>query len=428
LRLRTGRGRERGEQAAAPATVSSHPAPSLAPPSPGTQTQHDSEPTLLHPSLTRVLVAIRDLPLHQEVLDFVTRDGRIDVIGALTDASQFRRGFGDMTADAVICCPTLAADVAGPSQPRLRERSDGLAPRVYLVGQELTIPVLRQAIATGVTGAYRWPEERDALGDQLGRRRLAAPTSEGSRGWVVAVHGARGGAGTTFVACQLAASLATRGVATSLMDAGLAFSDVTAALGVPMDAGLRTIADLIPVVDEVSVGHLTKVLHPHPAGFSALLGPTESSDVDSSHEGALVRAALIAMMAAHRVVLVHTPRSMDAATRAALELADAVLLVTALDLFSLYGAKRIVKRLGLLGSDRLHVVVNRAARSGIGIGDVERVLGRSPLGRIRVDPAVPRAQERGELLRPRSGRAARDVDRLAERLLDLAPHSPTEAS
>ena len=241
LRLRTGRGRERGEQAAAPATVSPHPAPSPAPPSPGTQTQHDSEPTLLHPSLTRVLVAIRDLPLHQEVLDFVTRDGRIDVVGALTDASQFRGGLGDAAADAVICCPSLAAEVAVPSQRRLPERRDGVAPRVYLVGQELTIPVLRQAIATGVAGAYRWPEERDALRDQLRRRRLAASTPEGSPGWVVAVHGARGGAGTTFVACQLAASLATRGVATSLMDAGLAFSDVTAALGVPMDAGLRTI-------------------------------------------------------------------------------------------------------------------------------------------------------------------------------------------
>ena len=130
-----------------------------------------------------MLVAIRDLPLHQEVLDFVTRDGRIDVVGALTDASQFRRGFGDMTADAVICCPTLAGEVAGPSsQPRLRERSDGLVPRVYLVGQELTIPVLRQAIATGVAGAYRWPEERDALRDQLRRRRLTASTPKNSPG------------------------------------------------------------------------------------------------------------------------------------------------------------------------------------------------------------------------------------------------------
>jgi Flp pilus assembly CpaE family ATPase len=412
-----------------PATVSPHPAPSSAPPLPGIRIQKDSDPKLLHPSLTRVLVAIRDLPLHQEVLDFVTRDGRIDVVGALTDASQLRSGLGHAVADAVICCPNLASAVAvaPPSRPRSPERPDGIAPRVYLVGQELTIPALRQAIAAGVAGAYRWPEERDALGDQLRRRRSAAPRAEGSRGWVVAVHGARGGAGTTFVACQLAASLAARGVATSVMDAGLAFSDVTAALGVPMDAAPRTIADLIPVMDEVSPGHLSQVLHPHPAGFSALLAPAEAADVDSQG-AALVRAALIALKAAQRVVVVHTARSMEAATSAALELADAVLLVTALDLFSLYGAKRVVKRLGLLGSDRLQVVVNRAAHSAIRIGDVERVLGRAPIGRIRVDPAVPRAQERGELLRPGSGRAARDVDRLATRLLDFAPDSPGEAN
>jgi Flp pilus assembly CpaE family ATPase len=119
---------------------------------------------------------------------------------------------------------------------------------------------------------------------------------------------------------------------------------------------------------------------------------------------------------------------MDAATRAAFELADAVLLVTALDLLSLYGARRLMQRLGPLGSERLHVVVNRAARSGIGVGDVDRVLGRSPVGRIRLDPGVPRAQERGELLRPGSGRAARDVDRLAAWLLDVAPRERTEVS
>src|SRR5262245_37564665 len=89
LRLRAGRGRGRGERVAAPATAGPHPASSPAPPSP--------DSTLLHPSLARVVVAIRDLPLHQEVLDFAVRDGRIDVVASTTDVeplTEVLRGGG----------------------------------------------------------------------------------------------------------------------------------------------------------------------------------------------------------------------------------------------------------------------------------------------------------------------------------------------
>ena len=50
------------------------------------------------------------------------------------------------------------------------------------------------------------------------------------------------------------------------------------------------------------------------------------------------------------MVVVHTPRSTDAATLAALDAADAVLLVTTLDLFSLYGGKRALQRMARPGT------------------------------------------------------------------------------
>ena len=271
---------------------------------------------------------------------------------------------------------------------------------------------LRTAIALGAVGAFRWPEERHALGDQLHHRRPSAPAPAASQGSVISVQGARGGAGTTFVACQLAATLSARGIPTVLVDAALAFSDVTAALGVSSEQGVRTISDLAPVVDEVSPEHLGKVLYQHPAGFGVLLGPLDGTTVGAA-EAALIRAAVSSLRTSHGAVVVHTSRCLDEATLEAIRSSDTVLLVTTLDLFSLYGAKRAIHRLGSSKSGGVSVVVNNAVRSPVGVGDVERVLGVAPVARIRFDSAVPRAQQCGELLRPRSGRAARDVERLA---------------
>ena len=183
---------------------------------------------------------------------------------------------------------------------------------------------------------------------------------------------------------------------------------------------MRTISELLPVVDEISEEHLAKVLYPHPAGFRALLGPLTPMPVGDA-ESALLGSAVSSLRAAHEIVVVHTPRCLDGAALEVLRVADATLLVTTLDLFSLYGAKRAVERLAGSESTRLDIVVNHAMRGPAAIGDLERVMGRAPLARIRHDAAVPRAQQRGELLRPRSGRAARDVDHLAELILANVP-------
>jgi MinD-like ATPase involved in chromosome partitioning or flagellar assembly len=419
LRLRTGRGRERGEQAAAPATAGPRSAPLPAPPSPGGHHQEGIQP-LLHPSLTRVAVAVRDLLLHQEVLDFVARDGRLDVACAVTDAGQLERSVAGGSVDAVVCCAQLANEIG-----ELRWSGTSSRRRLFVVGQELTVPVLRNAIAVGAEGAFRWPEERRALGDQLRRRRPETPRVGSDRGTVVVVHGARGGAGTTFLACQLVAAFAARGASTALMDAGFAFSDVTAALGVPSNRDVRSVADLLPVVEEVSAEHLAKVLYRHPAGFGVLFGPFESAPIGAAEPG-LVRASLTALRVEHDVVVVHTTRSLDAPALEALRHAHTVLLLTTLDLFSLYGAKRAVERLTASTSGGVDVVVNHAFRASAGVGDVERVLGLAPVARIRFDSRVGPAQQRGEVLPARSGRAARDVDRLAELVLSARPTPDAE--
>jgi Flp pilus assembly CpaE family ATPase len=409
---------------AAPVTAGPHPAPSPAPPSPDTTPappSPDTTPALLHPSLARVVVAIRDMPLHQEVLDFAFRDGRIDVVGSMADVEPLTDALRAGAMDAVVCCPGIAAALTDEGMTGA-SRKDVERARFCVVAPELTVPMLRGAIALGAEGAFRWPEERRALVERVRRRRHDGRSAGSTAGSVIAVHGARGGAGATFVACQLAASVAATGVPTALVDGSLTFSDVTAALGIPGDEEARTITDLIPVLDELSPEHVSRVLHAHTAGFSALLGP--AADAPEGPAPGLIPAVIASLRESFGMIVVHTPRSTDAATLAALDAADAVLLVTTLDLFSLYGGKRALQRIARPHPQRARIVVNKATRGSIRVSDVERVLGAAPIASIRLDPAVPRAQERGELLGPHSGRAVRDVERLASLVLeDLGPET-----
>jgi Flp pilus assembly CpaE family ATPase len=396
VRLRTERKRQASEEVSPPTAAA-----------PGPESRGP-----VHPSLTRVLLGIRDMALHQEVMDFLSRESGVDLTGAVTDAEALEDRLRSVPVDAVVTCPDLA--VAAASAPQ--DASAGAEPQLFVVAEDLTIPVLRLAIDAGAQGVHRWPEERIALRDRLRRRRIA--TTPMRRGRIVAILGSRGGAGTTFLSTQLAASFAGRGVPTAIADLDMVCSDLTAALGVPADHPVRTIADLLPVADELTGDHLEQVLFRHPAGFAALLAPTPDQEL-AGWRREPGRAIVAQLAATHAMVILHLPRTNDVVTRAMVELADPVLLVTTLDLFSLFGAKRVVRSFGLEARpERCQLVIGRSSRSELTADDVRRLLGMEPAARIRTDPAVVRAQARGELLSRRSGRAARDVDDLARTLLE----------
>src|SRR5207302_1230501 len=75
------------------------------------------------------------------------------------------------------------------------------------VATEESVRTLRVAVDAGARGFFVWPEERAALAAAATRTALPSNPA-GRRGNVVAVYGARGGVGTTFVATHLAAAFA----------------------------------------------------------------------------------------------------------------------------------------------------------------------------------------------------------------------------
>jgi pilus assembly protein CpaE len=358
---------------------------------------------------SKVIIGIHDLAFHQEVLDWLDRDFRVDVVGASGEPDRLLQLFSRQPSDVALLCPLMARQLAHPAaRPQL--------PRVLLVAQEMTVPVLRDAIEMGAQGVFAWPDEREELLEVVSAQasHASAPVA---RGRVVVVLGARGGAGTTFLATHVAATFARGGLRCALVDLEAGVGDLTVALGIGSEDRPRTITDLLPVMHELAFDHILDVLHKHPAGFVSLLAPPDETGRQAVPEE-LFGAAIALIAAEFQVVVVHLPRGITEAVRGAVELADELLLVVTLDLFSLFGARRTMTALGL--NERhgaICVVVNRLARGEVTMADVERVIGVRPTASIRFDPAVRRAQDRGELLSLRSRRAGIDVRKLGRMLV-----------
>lgn len=351
--------------------------------------------------VARVVLALEASEVAEEVMHFLDRTGSARVVGTASDDRQLTEAVRQLEPDAVVATPSLVEPTAvrGPS--------------VLAVDTRESVGALRSAIRVGARGFYLWPGERDALAGAAAAT-ISTATVGHKRATVVAVHGARGGVGATFVATHLAQALARRDLDCILLDADPIYGDVSHAIGVPVDEA-HTIDDLLPLVGELGTDHLGDALWSHPAGFRALAAPApeRAAAVTPVDMTAIVRVGAASCDA----VVVALPRELGERSLAVLEMVDRVLEVISLDVSSFRATTRALDIVAPAGGDaRVGFVVNRASRSEVTPGDVARVFGAEPLAVLPADRSVPRAQARGALLPPR-GRMGRAFARLADRVL-----------
>jgi len=355
--------------------------------------------------VARIVLALETPDVAEEVMHFLDRTGRARVVGTAVDAAQLAEAVRQLEPDAVVAAPSLV-----PSRGSLNGST------LLAVDTSQSVGALRRAIRGGATGFFLWPAEREELAYAATRVGSKPDESSSERAPVLAVYAARGGAGATFVATHLAAAFAKRDRRCLLVDLDAVFADASAAIGVPADEEPRTIADLVPLGDEVASQHVDEVAWRHPAGFASLLAPAHGQRFPTT--GApTYRAAISAARRSCDVVVLHVPRALDEIALAGLEFADRVLVVLGLDVLSFRDAKRAIEVAALEG--RCSFVVNRAGRSEITPGDVERVFGQPPIAVIPSDRAVGRAQDHGRLV-PMRGRIGRALEGLARRALEAS--------
>jgi pilus assembly protein CpaE len=276
---------------------------------------------------------------------------------------------------------------------------------IVLVRQRIDTAVLAEALRAGVREVV---DARDLSGLNAAVRRwhtVAAAIRErgvgavadlrGPRGRIVTVFSAKGGCGKTTLATNLAAALADRGRReVCLVDLDLAFGDVAIALQL---FPAHTIADAVPLGDNLDFTAVQALLTPHSPGLTTLVAPVEPGSAESI-PASLVAHILELLREHFDYVVVDTPPAFDDQVLAAFDLSDVVALIATLDIPALKNLKLTLETMDLLNypRDRWRVVLNRSdSKVGLAIGEVEKTL-RAPISvQIPSSRDVPAAINRG---------------------------------
>ncbi|WP_406173039.1 CpaE family protein [Streptomyces sp. NBC_00996] len=257
---------------------------------------------------------------------------------------------------------------------------------VVLITADTSTGVLTAAMDSGARGIIGLPLGYDALAERVQaaatwsagmRRHLGSGTPElytGPGGTVVTVTGAKGGVGATLTAVQLALAAAASARTVALVDLDLQSGDVASYLDVQFR---RSVADLAGISD-INPRVLQDAIYTHDSGIGLLLAPAEGERGEEVTDR-VARQVLAALRSRHDVVVVDCGSQMNAATAAAVEMADQALLLVTPDVVAVRAAKRMVRmwdRLQIRKAEETTTVVNRFSRgTEIQLSLVERVTG-----------------------------------------------------
>ncbi len=295
--------------------------------------------------------------------------------------------------------------------------------KIILLLRSHGFDAVREAMRLGLTDALLVPDELDRLPDILTRLQHNQGVSA-TTGRVVAFFRAKGGAGATFLAVNIAmvATAIVEGQVL-LIDGNMLTGDVSAMLDLK---GPRTIVDLAPVLDELTPRHIQDVCAIHESGLHVLLAPPEpalSHVLGAEHLARIVRVA----QRSYRAVIIDCPPLHDERCLALLGVATRPLLVTTADAPSIFAWRRMYPLVGNMGG-RAGLVINQSTpKVEFGVKELTEWMQLRLAGEVRLDPslAMPLANTGKSLLDLKGGRSliarppglVKDVARLAKQLL-----------
>jgi pilus assembly protein CpaE len=238
---------------------------------------------------------------------------------------------------------------------------------------------------------------------------------------IIALMGARGGAGGTTLAVNLAATLAADpNHHVALVDLDLALGDCDIALDLMAD---HTLADLALNIDKLDLNYMKRSLLKHePTGVHLVAHPLQMSDVTVIQPAHVERVLNLLRINFTHLVL-DLSKGLTAVDLIALDMADTILLVSQLELSSLRNVVRMLMTLHVQEGvgEKVRVVINRVgsdySESAISLKKAEQTLGKPIFWQVPNDSkAVLGARVAGEPLTihaPKS-RAQQSLQGLAE--------------
>jgi pilus assembly protein CpaE len=252
----------------------------------------------------------------------------------------------------VLFGPSLATDDGFATVQRITRAYPEVG--IVLLAEELTLPLLQQALRSGVRDAVtvdagesqiRQAIERvgDAMAAMVNRAALA---QEQQRGQVVVSFSTKGGVGKSVVSTNIAVTLATHVPGrVALVDADLQFGDVAVLLGIPP---LHTTSDAAAAVDTADEQLMDGLLATHDASsLRVLCAPVEPSAGDRITPEEMI-AIVRQLRTMFDYIVVDMPPHFDDVVLALIEEADHVLLVASMDIPSIKNLKVGIQTLDLL--------------------------------------------------------------------------------
>lgn len=212
-------------------------------------------------------------------------------------------------------------------------------------------------------------------------------------GTVYVVTSGKGGVGKTTTTANLGGALAILGLKVALVDADIGLRNLDLVLGLEK----RIVYDLVDLV-EGRCQSRQALIKDRRFDDLYLLPASQVKDKESVSEDQM-RIAMRKLAVDFDVVLVDCPAGIEHGFRNAVAGADQALVVTTPEVSAIRDADRI---LGMLGSRRARLIVNRVrpemVRSGdmLSIEDVKEILGREIVGVVPDDEEIIDTTNRGE--------------------------------
>ncbi|MFJ3620316.1 CpaE family protein [Streptomyces iakyrus] len=326
---------------------------------------------------TRILPAVGDADAVRSVTTLLSQLPDAEPVAPVVDSTQLIDTLARLAAESVDELPevVIVHERIGPVPALELIREVALrfpAVGVILVTSDASPGLFQAAMDYGARGLVALPLSYEELASRVQavaqwsvgvRRHLGAggDVFTGVGGTVVTVSGAKGGAGTTLTAIQLALAAQASGRSTALVDMDLQTGDVASYLDVQFR---RSVVDLAAITD-ISPRVLADAVFRHDTGLALLLAPAEGERGEDVTDRA-ARQIVSALRSRYEVVVIDCGAQLGGAGAAAVEMADRALLITTPDVVAVRGAKRAVRmwdRLQIRKAEETTVVVNRHSRA-----------------------------------------------------------------